>query len=113
MPDILKLFLPSIIFLWVFYRFVFLFDYKEKQKLRGLHLSFTEEITNEEYVAYCFLCRIDKDSSLWGPAIYNVCSDPDVVRFRELIKDLKSQAADNPTAMKEILGNAYEYVIDL
>ena len=113
MPDILKLFLPSIIFLWLFYRFVFKPQQKEKQKLRGSHLSFTEEISTAEYVAYCFLCHIGKDSSLWGPAIYNVCNDPDVVRFRELIKELKSQAADNPEAMKEILGSAYDYVMDL
>ena len=113
MPDILKLFLPSIIGLWLFYRIVFLPEQKAKQKLRGSHLSFTEEISTAEYVAYCFLCRIDKDSSLWGQAIYNVCSDPDVVRFRELIKQLKSQAADNPEIMKEILGSAYEYVMDL
>lgn len=113
MPDILKLILPSIIGLWLFYKLVFEPEQKEKQKLRGLHLSFTEEISTAEYVAYCFLCQIDSESSLLGPAIYNICSDPNVVEFRELIKELKSQAADNPEAMKEILGSAYEYVMDL
>lgn len=54
-----------------------------------------------------------KPQTIWGIAISNVVKDLDPYKFRYLICELKSQAADAPHCMKEILGPAYESVINL
>ena len=51
--------------------------------------------------------------TIWGIAIKNVTTAFDPYRFRLLICDLKSQAKDNPYAMKQILVDAYEIVVSL
>lgn len=53
----------------------------------------------------CFLIleKLDGDS-LWLTAIKNVCKNPDSYRFRKLVCELKSQAADSHEVMKNILG---------
>lgn len=45
-----------------------------------------------------------KHESIWAAAIKNVVESKDVVRFRMLICDLKSQAHDNMVTMRNILG---------
>jgi len=54
-----------------------------------------------------------KLESIWGIVISNVVKDIDPYKFRYLICELKSQAADAPDCMKQILGPAYESVINL
>jgi len=51
--------------------------------------------------------------SIWGVAISNVIKDNAPYKFRHLICELKSQANDAPECMKQILGPAYENVINL
>jgi hypothetical protein len=45
------------------------------------------------------------DDSIWGTAISNVMKQPTVVKIRQLISDLKSQANDNREVMLNILGD--------
>lgn len=50
--------------------------------------------------------------SLLGLAVKNVVRDPDVMRFRRLVCDLKSQAVDSPEIMVSILGKeSYDSII--
>lgn len=54
------------------------------------------------------------DESLWGTAIMNVMKAPTVVKIRQLIGDLKSQAADNEEIMLSILGKpCYDQLLTL
>lgn len=41
---------------------------------------------------------------LWGMAIHKAIADPTPERMEQLIKDLRSQAKDNPQMMRDILG---------
>lgn len=54
-----------------------------------------------------------KTESIWGIAISNVIKSDEPQRFRYLICELKSQAADCPETMKNILGPAYDSVVNL
>lgn len=42
--------------------------------------------------------------TMWALAIQNVMKAPTVIKIRQLIGDLKSQAADQPDIMLSILG---------
>jgi hypothetical protein len=67
----------------------------------------------EEKKCYLSLEKMVGDS-IWLIAIKNVCEKPDAYRFRKLVCQLKSQAADNPEVMKTILGEqVYEAVANL
>jgi hypothetical protein len=67
----------------------------------------------EEKKCYISLERIVGES-IWIIAIKNVVEKPDVYRFRKLVCELKSQAADNPEVMKSILGNnVFQQVVNL
>jgi len=52
------------------------------------------------------LLKTVKHESLWSVAIENVIAGGDVWKFRRLVCDLKSQAADTPPLMEKILGPA-------
>ena len=65
-----------------------------------------------EVKAYEQLKKIDHDS-IWGIAIKDVIKGNNPESFKELIRNLKSQANDNNKMMRNILGNAYESVITL
>jgi len=63
----------------------------------------------------CFVAmeNLDRDN-IWMIAIRNVCKNPNVYRFRKLVAELKSQAADNGQIMKNILGQELmDYIIKL
>lgn len=47
---------------------------------------------------------VDANSSLWGLAISNVATNPEPIRLRTLIRDLKSQQKDQPQIMRSIIG---------
>lgn len=49
--------------------------------------------------------------SMWGIAIRQTVQSNDPDEFRLLIKELKSQEKDNPPAMREILGSAYNSLV--
>lgn len=70
------------------------------------------ELSIPEQTAFEKLKQI-QGKTLWGIAIKNITTSFDPCRFRLLICDLKSQAKDNPYAMKQILGDAYENVVSL
>jgi hypothetical protein len=54
------------------------------------------------------------EESLWGTAIMNVMKAPTVVKIRQLISDLKSQAADGNEIMLNILGEpCYAQLLNL
>jgi hypothetical protein len=54
------------------------------------------------------------EESLWGTAIQNVMKAPTVVKIRQLISDLKSQEADQPDIMLNILGEpCYKQLLNL
>lgn len=68
-------------------------------------VTYTYDILSiKEREAANMLKKVDHES-IWGIAIRNVFSNWDVVRFRRLICDLKSQANDNMESMRNILGN--------
>jgi hypothetical protein len=72
-----------------------------------------ELLSVEEKKCYMMLEKIVGDS-IWIIAIKNVVEKPDTYRFRKLICQLKSQAADNPEVMKSILGeNVLSAVVNL
>jgi hypothetical protein len=58
--------------------------------------------------------EVVSDTSLWGTAISNVMKAPTVVKIRQLVGDLKSQAGDNRDMMFDILGEpCYEQLLNL
>lgn len=71
-----------------------------------------EMLDYRESAALEMLRRVNTDS-IWGEAIKKVLSNYSVARFRLLISSLLSQNDDNPTAMRRILGPAYQSVITL
>lgn len=59
------------------------------------------------------LAAVDPES-IWGLAIQNVMKDPEPMKFRRLVCDLKSQAHDNEQVMISILGKScYDKLIEL
>lgn len=71
-----------------------------------------ESLSEPEKKVFALFKNHEKDT-LWSLAIRNVVRQPDVVRFRRLVAQLKSQNSDNPEVMKNILGESYEAVIAL
>lgn len=61
-------------------------------------------LNNEERTFFEMIRDIEPDSSIWGLAISNVAKDPEPYKVKELIRQLKSQAADNIQVMKSIIG---------
>ncbi len=74
--------------------------------------TISEDLTPPEKQVFEQLRQL-QHNSIWGIAISNVCEVPDVTRFRELIKSLKSQYNDNPEVMTSILGEVTPKVIAL
>jgi hypothetical protein len=67
----------------------------------------------DEKQCYLLLEKMDGDS-IWLVAIKRVCEKPNAYRFRRLICELKSQAADNAEVMKNILGdNVMKAIVNL
>lgn len=76
-------------------------------------IATTIVLSIEEKRLLLALTNLNHDS-IWGTAIRNVCKDPDGYRFRKLISELKSQAADEPSTMKNILGkHIYQQLMEL
>lgn len=68
-----------------------------------------DDLTPPEKQVFSSLRNLRHDS-IWGIAISNVCEVPDAARFRELIRSLKSQAADDEGTMRAILGDKLELI---
>lgn len=66
-------------------------------------MEFINQLSQQEKEFLKCLQQVDVES-LWGLAISNVVSNPDVPRFRRLVTDLKSQANDCSDVMLSILG---------
>lgn len=63
----------------------------------------SEAFTKEEESAYQILSQTKRDS-LWGEVIGRTLAKGSVTEFRELIRQLKSQANDCPDTMIKIIG---------
>lgn len=70
-----------------------------------------DQLSTKEKFAFSMLKEVNSDS-IWGLAIKNVVTKPDLPRLRRLISDLKGQNDDNPAVMQQILGDAYHPVIN-
>jgi len=64
-----------------------------------------DNLSRKEARLFEALCGVP-DSSLWGKAISDVMKKPTVKKYRELVKQLKSQAKDSETVMISILGES-------
>ncbi len=71
-----------------------------------------DKLSDREKKVFESLKKISRDS-LWNDAIQVVVSSGDTERFRKLIIQLQSQAADNREVMRRILGHAYGPVMKL
>lgn len=84
-----------------------LHNYKEASKREKAEKH--DDLTPPEKRVFSELRNL-RHSSIWGIAISNVCEVPDAERFRELIRSLKSQAADDENTMRAILGDKLELI---
>ena len=66
-------------------------------------MNFLERLSEKEKEFFKSLQTVDVES-LWGLAISNVVTNPDPMRFRRLICELKSQAENCSEVMLSILG---------
>lgn len=72
-----------------------------------------ENLNPKEQQFLVCLKAVNHDS-IWGEAIRNVMKAPTVVKIRQLISDLKSQASDSQDIMLSILGEpCYEQLLSL
>lgn len=70
-------------------------------------------LSDKEQEFMICLMAVDPES-IWGLAIQNVVKDPEPMKFRRLVCDLKSQAHDNEQVMISILGKpCYDKLIAL
>lgn len=69
-----------------------------------------ENLSAAELHAYNMMENVSQETG-WGLAIKNVYRDPEPAKIRLLISQLNSQAIDNPEAMQQILGKAYDSII--
>ncbi len=75
--------------------------------------QFLNAITAPERQFFSCLQGANLDTA-WGVAISEVIQRPDVMRFRRLTAELKSQAADNKEIMISILNHdCYNQLINL
>jgi hypothetical protein len=66
-------------------------------------MALFDNLNRTESALFEGLCKVP-DNTIWGRAISNVMATPTVKKFRELVKQLKSQAKDNEQVMESILG---------
>lgn len=66
-------------------------------------MALFDTLSNQEARLFTALMKVP-DTTLWGLAINRVVEEPTVKKYRELIKQLKSQAKDNPKLMATIIG---------
>jgi hypothetical protein len=72
-----------------------------------------ENLNPQEQQFLACLEAVNSDN-VWSIAIQNVMKAPTVVKIRQLIGDLKSQAKDNREVMFDILGeNCFEELLNL
>ncbi|MDP4256337.1 MAG: hypothetical protein Q8938_20210, partial [Bacteroidota bacterium] len=62
-----------------------------------------ENFNEQEHKFLCCLCQVNGRDP-WSKGIQLFVADPSEQEFKQLIKDLKSQAADDSDTMKRILG---------
>lgn len=60
-------------------------------------------MTHKEKHAIALLRKVEP-TTMWGFAIQSALANPTIHNFRELLKNLLSQWADNPDVMRNILG---------
>jgi hypothetical protein len=63
------------------------------------------EILNPNEQQFLACLEAVSDDTAWGLAVKQVMQAPTVTKIRQLIADLKSQAADDALIMLSILGN--------
>lgn len=68
-------------------------------------MALFETLSRNEARLFEALCAVP-DNTLWGLAISKVMDQPEPKKFRELVKQLKSQTKDNEPIMISILGES-------